>query len=76
MSVLKLKMKVLQGVMQTESESLLSQLDNILSSAEPGSDFADELSDFQIAEIRKGLKDAEEGKVVDWDVAMDRLNGK
>lgn len=76
MDVLKLKMEILERVMQTNDESILAQLKRILSPNTGNSDFADELSDQQISDIKKGLKEAEQGKVKDWNVAMDRLNGQ
>ena len=76
MDVLKLKMEILERVMQTNDESILAQLKRILSANTGNSDFADELSDQQISVIKKGLKEAEQGKVKDWNVAMDRLNGQ
>jgi len=63
MDVLKLKLEVLERVMQTEDESILSQLKNILLGTQKN-DFGTHFSESQLASIKRGKKQLEEGKGV------------
>ena len=76
MDVLKLKMEVLEKVMQTEDEDLLGQLKDLLSRGTKSKDFADDLTDEQWNEVNASLKELEEGRGIPWEEAMKTLGVK
>lgn len=76
MSVQKLKMAVLKGVIQTEDECILSQLQNILSH-NPNANFGNDFSSEQLASIGRGKKHLKEGRGIPMEEFVAKLqNGK
>lgn len=66
------KLELMHLLLQTEKESLLIKLKKVFE--EEGSDWWDELDDFEKKAVEKGLDEANKGKLSAHDEVMKRFN--
>ncbi|MCF6279293.1 MAG: hypothetical protein L3J14_02990 [Flavobacteriaceae bacterium] len=63
------KIALTKLLLNTDNASVIQSIKDIFKKVEP-SDFWDELSNEEQKEIKQGIKDIEEGKVIDYDTFM------
>ncbi|HJY11264.1 MAG TPA: hypothetical protein VJ304_00670 [Flavobacterium sp.] len=74
MSIEELKIEIAKKVFETDDENLLSELDMLLSHSE--SVVLEELPQHVQDGIKRGLQQAEEGKLIPYDEVKRRLSEK
>jgi len=74
MSIEELKIEIAKKVLETDDEHLLSELDMLLSSNEKV--VLEDLPKHVQEGIKRGLKQAEEGKLIPYDEVKKRLSQK
>jgi len=65
------KLELMQLLLQTQKESLLAKIKQIFE--EDTTDWWDELSEEEIQSIKKGIEDADNGKLIEHEEVMKRI---
>lgn len=65
------KLEIMKMILETENPVILESIKNIFMK-EPPSDFWQALTEAEKQEIREGIKEAENGEVIDYEVFMQK----
>tara|TARA_B100000780_G_scaffold257049_1_gene206619 strand:- start:2954 stop:3178 length:225 start_codon:yes stop_codon:yes gene_type:complete len=74
MDIHSLKLELLKAIIQTNSEDMLNKLYSTFKSESKSSDFMDDLSESQKAEIELGLKQIENGDYIEFDDFLKKVS--
>lgn len=65
------KLEIMKMILETENPVILESIKNIFMK-EPPADFWQSLTEAEKQEIREGIKEAENGEVIDYEVFMQK----